>query len=82
LTFVLIGGYLGRPDRSLRSGNPSVVIVQAAQDWNMSKLRQRWNDKRRRTRWDGNLAVDALMRTCTIEVPDILLDLTVQMMLT
>jgi hypothetical protein len=56
--------------------------MQAAQNRDAPQARQRGNDRRWRTGWDGNLPVDALMRTCIIEVSDILLDLAPQMTFT
>jgi hypothetical protein len=80
--WVSCAGYLRRPDRILRSGSPLVVMMQTSQNRNAPQSRQWWNDRRGRMGWDWNLPVDALMGTCMVEVPDIVLDLAAQMAFT
>jgi hypothetical protein len=61
------------------SSSPLVVMMQATQNRNALEARQGWSHGWRCIRWNGNLSVDALMGTCSVEVPNVGLDLAMQM---
>jgi hypothetical protein len=63
------------------SGSPLIVMMQASQNRTAAKTGQGWCNRWRRTRWNRDLSIDPLMGACPVEVPDIRLDLPLQMMI-